>query len=147
MYFLLQKNISSEISTTLLIDFKTSDLQNLFLTTQICLYAVECRLSCYGMRRTGFVAEKSRTPHQVKPPRGVCNRYAPACFPYQNSSWTLNDTLWELYGCSTSLWGSKHRTGHCHSPCRAKEKDFAIKYKYYCGSSVLLAAVSSVVCD
>lgn len=38
------------------------------------------------------------TPHHPLPcplprPGGVYNRYTSACFPYQNSSWTLNDTV------------------------------------------------------
>ncbi len=90
--------------------------------------------------------EKQNTS-STESPSGVCNRYTSACFPYQNSSWTLNDTLCEVYGWFISLWGSKHCTGHHHSPCGAKEKDFAIKYKNYCGRLVLLAAVSLVVFD
>lgn len=66
------------------------------------------------------------------------------------SRWTLNDTPCELYGWSLSLWCSKHCTGycqcgHCHSPCGVKGRALTRMYKYYCGSLVLLAAVSCAV--
>lgn len=106
----LQQNILAwpEIPPNFHMEFKTSDLQNLLLTTEICLYPVRCSLSCSGMRLTSFMAEKSRTPHQLKVPLGfVTGRLQPV---FQNSSWTLNDTLCEVYGWFISLWGSKHCT-------------------------------------
>lgn len=84
----LQQNILAwpEIPPNFHMEFKTSDLQNLLLTTEICLYPVRCSLSCSGMRLTSFMAEKSRTPHQLKVPLGFVTGRLQPVFPIRTAA-------------------------------------------------------------
>lgn len=110
---------------------------NMFTCSRILRHTKEGWLNLW-LRKLASTKNSTLSPE-------ACNRYTPAYFSYQRHSWTLNDTLCEVYGWFISLWGSKQCTTQSCSQCGAKEKDFATLSKYYYCRSALPAAGSRVV--